>query len=327
MKNFKFYALICCGLLLLPLVFDAQRAYAVVPYTQGDVFAAMTSAVIKHFSSIGALEDTLNSGSGSAFQTGMCFDAAGNLYATNFAAGNMTKFDNKGDILQVPWATGFGLYPESCVVDNTGNVYTGEVDGSELIRKFGPNGGIPLATFSPTAEDRGIDWIDLAADQCTMFYTSEGSSVKRFNVCTNTQLPDFATGLARPCFALKIRSNGEVMVACASQVYRFSSTGAVNLTYPIANEYLFAMNLDPDGQSFWTAGYFSGNIYKVDIATGTGTAAPVFNAGGEVYGLAIYGEPRPAPVAIPTLSEWGMIIFGALLFISFAVVMRRRQAV
>jgi hypothetical protein len=24
-------------------------------------------------------------------------------------------------------------------------------------------------------EDRGIDWIDLAADQCTLFYTSEGA--------------------------------------------------------------------------------------------------------------------------------------------------------
>jgi len=63
-----------------------------------------------------------------------------------------------------------------------------------------------------------------------MYYTSEGSEFKRFDVCTDTQLVDFATGLTRPCFALCVRANSEVMVACASQVYRLDSTGGVMQT-------------------------------------------------------------------------------------------------
>ncbi|MDX1670055.1 MAG: hypothetical protein R3194_11600, partial [Limnobacter sp.] len=36
--------------------------------------------------------------------------------------------------------------------------------------------------FDVATDDRGSDWIDLAADQCTMYYTSEGTLVKRFDV-------------------------------------------------------------------------------------------------------------------------------------------------
>ena len=57
------------------------------------------------------------------------------------------------------------------------------------------------------------DWIDLSADKCTLLYTSEGTLIRRFNVCTNTQLTDFATLPAGACYALRIRANGEVMVA------------------------------------------------------------------------------------------------------------------
>ena len=34
--------------------------------------------------------------------------------------------------------------------------------------------------------------MDLSFDQQTLFYTSEGSQVKRFNVATSTQLADFS---------------------------------------------------------------------------------------------------------------------------------------
>jgi hypothetical protein len=68
-------------------------------------------------------------------------------------------------------------------------------------------------------------------------------------------------------------------------------------TYPISGEYLFAMNLDPDGAHYWTGGYFSRNVFKVNIDTGVGTAAPLFNAGvvgASLAGLAIFGEPTAA---------------------------------
>ena len=280
-----------------------------IPYSEGDVFAGVGAGQIKHFDPNGTLLEVLDNTSASAEQTGMCFDAGGNLYTTNWTAGNMSKFNNQGGLLVHPWGGTFSLHPEMCVVDAAGNVYAGEVDGDDFIRKFDADGN-PLDTFSPATEDRGIDWLDLSADQCTMLYTSEGSSVKSYDVCADTQLADFATGLTGPCFALRVRTNGEVLVTCSSQTYRLDTAGSVLTTYPIAGESLFAMNLDPDGENFWTGGITSGNVFKVNIATGDGTAAPLFNAGivgGSMAGLAVFGEvtaaqPNPTPTATPTPS-------------------------
>ena len=54
------------------------------------------------------------------------------------------------------------------------------------------------------------DWLDLAADQKTMFFSDEVShAVHRFDVSTNTPLPDFATGLpGANTFALRLLGPG-----------------------------------------------------------------------------------------------------------------------
>lgn len=111
----------------------------------------------------------------------MCFDDAGNLYATNFSDQSMSKFDDQGRLLTYPWGGPFDQNPESCVIDAGGNVFTGEVDGAGLVRKFDQDGS-PIETYAPAVGDRGVDWIDLAADQCTLFYTSECNAIKRFDV-------------------------------------------------------------------------------------------------------------------------------------------------
>jgi len=101
-------------------------------------------------------------------QTGMCIDGAGTLYTTNWNGGSMTRFDSVGNLLTFPWAGPFSIHPETCVVDGQGNIYTGEVDGTNLLREFAPD-GTPLGTWAPAVSARGLDWIDLAADQCTMY--------------------------------------------------------------------------------------------------------------------------------------------------------------
>jgi hypothetical protein len=264
-----------------------------VPYASGDVFAGIGNGRIHQFSPTGTLKHTLDTTSGAPEDTGMCFDASNNLYATNFAPNNMTKFNNVGNLLTHPWGSGFNQHPESCVRNTSSNIYVGQADGSQDILKFDLAGTL-LATFDPSTDARGTDWIDLAADQCTMYYASEGSSVQRFDVCTNTQLAPFATGLPAPCFALRIRSNGEVLIACQSTVVRLDSTGAVIQTYPAAtygSSFLFALNLDPDGQSFWTADIFSGLITRINIATGAQVTQFSSQQENDTAGLAIAGEP------------------------------------
>jgi hypothetical protein len=268
-----------------------------VAYSTGDVIAGVGTGLIHHFSSTGTLKDTLDTGTGCSEDLGMAFDGSDNLYATAafgtcYGSGRVVKFDNMGNLIG-PFGSGYSYSTESISIDGAGHVYVGQPDGTHQVLKFDSAGNL-LAAYSPAIEDRGTDWIDLAADQCTLFYTSEGFHIKRFNVCTNTQLPDFATLPAGTAYALRIRPNGEVMVATSSAVYRLDATGSVIQTYPLPlgeSSFLFALNLDPDGTSFWTGGYDSGNVYRINISTGALMTS--FNAGRVgccLSGLAVVGE-------------------------------------
>jgi hypothetical protein len=294
-------------LTIVPLMMPNVGA-AGVAYNEGDVFCGVGNGLIKHYDPDGNLLDTLDTTSGSSETTGMAFDANDNLYCTLFTVGTMAKFDNMGNLITYPWGGPFSTHPESVVVDANGDLYTGEVDGASDVRKF-DQAGTQLDTYDPLTEDRGLDWIDLAADQTTLFYTSEGYDIMRYDLNTKTQLPNFATLPERPAFALRIRQNDEVLVATSSTVYRLDGTGAIMQSYAKADygesSLLFALNLDPDGTSFWTAGYTSGNVYRIDIETGN--LIKTFNAGIEgssLAGLAIFGEPTAGQPDIEIIKDF-----------------------
>ena len=93
-----------------------------------------------------------------------------------------------------------------------------------------------------------------------------------------------------------------MLVADTSAVIRLDSSGAQVQTYTLPGAtFLFALNLDPDGTSFWTADINNGQVSKVDIKTGAvlknwlATSASSFN---DVAGLSVKGEltaPLPPP--------------------------------
>lgn len=276
------------------VVMMAQTASAAPPvaFAVGDVMAGVGNGSVKQFDPTGVLKDTLV-GTPSSFTTGMAFDSAGNLYVTDFNAGNVDKYDTNGNFLGA-FITGLTGSPESLTFDAAGNLYVGQADGARDVRKYDSTGAF-LASYPVATGPRGSDWIDLAADQCTLFYTSEGALVKRYNVCTNAPLADFATLPSLNAYALRIRPNGDVIVAATNAVYRLDSTGTLVQTYTIPGaSLLFGMNLDPDGTSFWTGDLSTGAINRVDIASGaiitTFNSAPLV----ELDGLAVVGEIRAA---------------------------------
>ena len=262
-------------------------------FATGDVIAGGHGGTILVFGPDGTPKGSLSTASISGEQIGMCFDGGGNLYSTNFAVSTVRKFNTLGQVVQYPWGGGFSN-PESCVVDNQQHVFVSNV-GSSTIREF-DTAGTFLKSFAPAREDRGVDWIDLSGDQCTMLYTSEGPSIKAFDVCNNVQLQDFATALPAPCFALRILRNGEVAVACEHEVLLLSQTGSVVSTYSTASigdtgNYLFAFNLTPDNSAFWTADYQTGDIFKVRLSDGA-VLTHIVGSGG-ISGLAVVGEGGP----------------------------------
>lgn len=238
----------------------------------------------------------------------MTFDGTGNLYTTNFTRGctpSPSEFASDGSLLGPFGGTQLNC-PESIIQDAAGNFYVGQGGSScgSCIVELDPSGQF-VNEFRGATQLAGNDWIDLAADQCTMLYTSESSSILSYNICTNQQntpfvsaLPAEPNGGAARAFALRIRPNGEVLVATQTLgggvgvVYRLDALGNLIQSYNVNNETgLFALNLDPDGATFWTAGTNTGTVYRVDIASGTIVAQ--FGTGQSVSGLAIYQEQMP----------------------------------
>ena len=279
------------------------------PYAVGDVFAGIGDGEIQHLSPTGTVIETLDTGTTCSEQLGMAFDASGNLYATSAfgcATGTVVKFDSQGGLIG-PFGSGYSDSTESVAVDAAGNVYVGQPDGTSDILKF-DSAGNPLDSYDVPVGDRGSDWIDLAGDQCTMFYTSEGANILRYDVCTDTPLANFNTApLPDSAYALRILPDGGVLVSNTTVAIRLDSSGNQVQTYTpsIPPGLIFALNLDPDGTSFWTADYSSGNVFKFDIASGTELLTFNVPPNTSLSGLAVFGEvtaaqPTPTPTTSPT---------------------------
>src|SRR3989442_5642826 len=234
----------------------------------------------------------------------MTFDNSGNLYVTDFSFSNVSKFDHNG-ILLGAFGTGYNAHPESIVQSLSGHFFVGQADGTHQVLEFDAAGNL-VGPFSPAVENRGTDWIQLLPDQKTLLYTSEGHSIKSFDLSTKKQNPDFATGLPGiAAYAFRILPDGTVLVADTNAVLRLSTSGAVIHTYTVPNlrGTLFAINLDPNGTDFLTATLNTGMIFRINIATVEPLSSfDVGLAPGEALpGLAIFGEKVGAPAV--TLSS------------------------
>ena len=286
----------------------------------GDVFASTQTGRVLQYSADGRLKRTLESGRNGQL-AGSAFDHAGNLYVTTFDAGNVVRFAPRLNSKGV-FGRGYENLPESVIIDLAGNVFVGAAQngpGQAAIKKFSPNGDL-LETFRVERDRRGADWIDLTADRKTIYYTSEGPRVKRFDVERKTQLPDFSSA-GDELFALRILPSGDVLAANSHNVVRFDRFGKIARTYLSSSNVLFALNLDPDGVTFWTAELKNGDIYRVEVASGK--VLTTIHAGVGIGGLAIYGEltasvsseavkPPPAPTGRLIFRQAVPCVFGTL---------------
>jgi uncharacterized protein (TIGR03437 family) len=287
---------------------------ATAAFNTGDVFAAVGNGKVKRFSPTGTLLQILDSGSNSQDTAGMAFDPVGNLYSTQFTSNQVFKFDINGNLLGA-FGSGLDAHPESIVIDKAQNFYIGHANGTRLMRKFNAAGTL-LDTYALATEDRGSDWIDLAADQRTLFYTSEGKQVKRYDVVSKTQLPDFSTAplTGSYAYALRILPGGGVIVADTQTIVRLDSSGNLVQTYDAPNEdNWFAVNLDPDGQTFWSGNLGTGKVYRFNIATGALLTSWDSGKFTSLSGLAVFGEITASQILRITKSAPATVAAGAQL--------------
>jgi outer membrane protein OmpA-like peptidoglycan-associated protein len=279
----------------MPGTTEDNRSFGV-----GDVFIGVADGKIQWRRPDGTLIRILATGKEGDI-TGMAFDPRGNLYATEFTEGEISKFDTRGNLIG-RFGDDYDCDPESIVFDRAGNVYVGQAGCGRKVLKFDSEGKL-LGTFVVATGSKGSDWLDLAADQCTLYYTSEDRTIRRFDVCSNSQLPNLVlstqTTPGNTSYALRILAGGGLLLANEHFVVRFDDRGQMLRLYGTGDDFkdendFFALNLDPDGRSFWTAGLKSHNIYKFNIDTGEllfkFNAGSASDTGADVGGLAIFGE-------------------------------------
>jgi hypothetical protein len=272
------------GILVAGLVTGLLAAMPALaaPFEVGDVLASVGNGQVQDYRG-GVLIQTLNTGLG-GFTTGSTTDSAGNFYVTNFSVGNVTEFNSNGVFVQNIAAGGGN--PESIVFSASGTAYVGNA-AQNVIHILGSASVVGPVTVGP----RGTDWIDLASNQTTLFYTSESKNIRRFDTVAG-QLTNFADNLpGANAFALRILPNGDVLVADTDRVLRLNSSGAIIQTYlPGTSGILFALNVDPSGTSFWTGNASTGILTQVDIATGGVLQTINTGAAGVLNGVSVYGE-------------------------------------
>jgi len=272
----------------------AAGATASTTWNVGDVFAGIASGSYNVYSNSGTFKETISDGS-AGFTTGCSFNPSlDKLYTTNFSASKVVVYDNASPHSIVQTITTGKAAAESIVFAGNGHFFVGGPSDPE-IEEYDASG--TLVDNDTVAADGtgGPDWIDLAADQKTTFYTSESRVVRRFDAAADVQLADFATlPGAGTAFALRLLSPGDgsggLLVADRGDVKRLDGSGAVVQTYDVSGEdSWFSLNLDPNGTSFWAGDFGTNNFYRFNMATGAVEVGPIAS-GGVLFGLCLKGE-------------------------------------
>jgi Domain of unknown function DUF11 len=271
---------------LVGIVPTAQASHS--SFGNGDLFVGIGSNKVQWRHPDGTLNQTLRTSSSSPSTTGMALDPAHILYVTGYTSNSVNRFNTSGTAIGT-FGSGYNSHPEDIAFDTNGFAYIGQEGGNRDILKLNAAGNV-VASYNVATEVKGSDRLDVASDQCTILYTSQGKAVKRFNACANTQLPDFATGLpGTEAFDVEILLTGGALVADTQSIVRLDGSGAVVQTYdPDAaqNNCWTALSLGETTNEFWAGDRCSGNVYKLDLS---GAVLDSFNAGRKtsVQGLAV----------------------------------------
>ena len=327
-----------------------------VDWVVGDVFVAIGNGSynVYHSANPTAANPTYNpmpvqtiSDTLGGTTAGCAFDSAYRFFGTNFSRPTIQNItQGQVDRYSIDFEHGLteailnstispvSSHPESIVFGGSEDFFVGYADNSQVL---GSGGGaiehwaldtstghfVRTNAYPVNTENRGADWIDLASNNTTIFYTSEGRLIKRFDTALG-QLSDFADlgtagGSQVTLFAVRILQSATgfngVLVADKRNLKRLNSSGAVAQTYDASGQDDWeAVSLDPkvDAQgnpiSFWAGDATTHNFYRFNIASGAIEVGPINTQSG-LGGICVEGGfsaaqlasfPQPSPPAPTT---------------------------
>jgi uncharacterized repeat protein (TIGR01451 family) len=287
-------------------------------FQQGDILISLANGTVQWRRPDWTLVNTIQSVTDGQAK-GMAFDALGNLFLTHyygseFSGNGVVKFDRTGRLIGL-FGSGYDCNPSSVAIDRAGNIYVGYADCSGDILKL-DNLGNRLAQYNVAVENRGAGHILLDPDQCTMYYTSQGPSVKRFNVCTHTQMSDF-NNLPLPdsiggAHRLAFLPDGGMLVANFAVIARLDASGNLMRTYnaPAPTHCWLGVALDPQGTSFWATDWCRSSATRFNLATGNVIESQVISDTGFMAKQIVVVGPTP-PDVVPAPGLRSIVVINA----------------
>jgi streptogramin lyase len=183
--------------------------------------------------------------------------------------------------------------PEGVVVDRSGRVHMlRSLHFSPIVllsysRDGAPLNDVPVAL--PNSTTIGMQAVDLAADQCTLFYVGFGQRfVGRTNICTLEALPDL--DLPERTRDLRVLANGDVLVVFENRLVRYGPDGAIVREYEGDPDHkLWSVALDIDPAFVWIG---TDELWRMRLSDGSVVERlPVY---GPPVKISVVGEPRAA---------------------------------
>ncbi|HEY2094471.1 MAG TPA: hypothetical protein VGJ81_21610 [Thermoanaerobaculia bacterium] len=210
----------------------------------------------------------------------------------------LTVYDSSFAVVATPPHLPGGL--GEMVWDRSGHIFVGNELGN-TIRKLDLNYHL-LDTITIAVPQM---YFDLAADQCTVYYTDGWVRIHRHDVCTNTALTDVSSTVTDTFNQIRIAADGSIVVAGHQAVYHLSTDGTLINQFdpvPFGAYDQGAIALAPGGNQVWIVG--RNGLRLVDLATGNLVQSVDPQVKGDIRSIAVMGDAHAAaaPVPIPTLT-------------------------
>jgi hypothetical protein len=239
-------------------------------------------------------DGTANGGATNGGATAGCgFDLGYRFLGTNFTNALVDRYaidngnNNLSIVEQISHGNSPGTSTQSVAVDAGKNLYVGYAGGASAgfgtIEQWSKDTNPSSATFGhytfvqafsvPVDNTSGPGWIDLAKDGVTVFYTSQGRTIRTFNTATLTSAI-FADLSNAPgtLFGIRILPPGDgsagVVVADQTNVKVVTPAGVAQKINFGNNNNLQALSLDPlISTALWVGDASTNNFVRFDLAT------------------------------------------------------------
>jgi uncharacterized repeat protein (TIGR01451 family) len=217
--------------------------------------------------------------------------ADGTLWAADQSQGRLEHFGACAQLLNPILTTDNGP-PRAMILDASGNLYVGLATLTNNVLKFDASGNL-AAQYTVSATTAGVTYMDLAADQHTLFYETTGGSIRRYDLGTREQLPDFVSNLTSAA-GVRILPDGGLLATDFRKVLRFGPGGNIVWSNSVVGvSFWLAVRLDPDRTKFWAVGP-SAQLVHFDLNSGAWLETSTLDVGVTAYSLGVVGEPTAA---------------------------------